>query len=155
MAKKQLSTIGYEGVDLTAFLDAVAESGVQMLVDVRERAQSRRRGFSKTRLSASLEDRGISYVHLRELGDPKPGREAARRGDFKEFRRIYSGVLKGDPAKVALEKLEALSREYSVCLLCYERDSDQCHRRIVAERVSGATGARILHLVVDQARQAA
>jgi hypothetical protein len=38
---------------------------------------SRKPGFSKSALQANLEAHGIAYVHLKGLGDPKPGREAA------------------------------------------------------------------------------
>ena len=75
-----LSTIGYEGATLPEVIAKLRAAGVEVVVDVRAVAASRRAGFSKTVLRASLAAEGIGYEHLRALGTPKPGREAARRG---------------------------------------------------------------------------
>ncbi|MGN1286607.1 MAG: DUF488 family protein, partial [Bradyrhizobium sp.] len=81
MAKaRKLFTIGYEQTPSKAVLDELEHAGVKLLVDVRAVASSRRPGFSKTQLAAGLDERGIGYVHLRGLGTPKSGREAARSG---------------------------------------------------------------------------
>jgi hypothetical protein len=92
--KKKLFTIGYEQTPASSVLDELERAGVKLLVDVRAVASSRRPGFSKRQLAAGLEERGISYVHLRGLGTPKEGREAARRGKFDTLERIYAAHLK-------------------------------------------------------------
>ncbi|ORA01321.1 DUF488 domain-containing protein, partial [Mycobacterium arosiense] len=73
-----------------AVLDELQQAGVKLLVDVRAIASSRRPGFSKTQLAAGLDERGISYLHLRGLGTPKEGRLAARSGDVAALSRIYA-----------------------------------------------------------------
>jgi uncharacterized protein (DUF488 family) len=84
MAKaKKLFTIGYEQTPASAVLDELEQAGVKLLVDVRAVAASRRPGFSKNQLAAGLQERGISYLHLRGLGTPKEGRDAARGGKFE------------------------------------------------------------------------
>ena len=90
MAKaKKLFTIGYEQTPARAVLDELEHAGVKLLVDVRAVAASRRPGFSKNQLAAGLDERGISYLHLRGLGTPKDGREAARSGKFDLLHKIY------------------------------------------------------------------
>jgi hypothetical protein len=91
---RKLFTIGYEQVTSKAVLDELVRAGIRMLVDVRAIASSRRPGFSKSQLGAGLDERGIAYLHLRGLGTPKEGREAARRGDIKMLARIYRAHLK-------------------------------------------------------------
>src|ERR1700760_1415518 len=91
---KKLFTIGYEQTPAKAVLDELEGAGVKLLVDVRAVASSRRPGFSKSQLAAGLDERGISYLHLRGLGTPKEGREAARGGKFDLMHRIYSKHLK-------------------------------------------------------------
>src|SRR6185436_14392174 len=91
---KRLFTIGYEQTPAKAVLDELQQAGVKLLIDVRAIAASRRPGFSKTQLAAGLDERGISYLHLRGLGTPKDGREAARSGDMKTLSRIYHTHLK-------------------------------------------------------------
>lgn len=145
-----LSTIGYERADLEDFVDTLQAAEIEVLVDIRDRAQSRRKGFSKTALSSRLADAGIRYVHYRELGDPKEGREAARAGRFKEFERIFNRVMKTKSAQDALTELEELlSDNLKICLLCYERSHSSCHRKIVAEELQGRTGFSPRHLGVQ------
>lgn len=145
-----LSTIGYERADLEDFVDTLQTAGIEVLVDIRDRAQSRRKGFSKTALSTRLADAGIRYVHYRELGDPKEGREAARAGRLKEFERIFNRVMKTKSAQNALSELEALlSDNLKICLLCYERSHSICHRKMVAEELQERTGFSPRHLGVQ------
>jgi len=150
-----LTTIGYERADLSDFLNTLEEAGVEVLADIRDRAQSRRKGFSKTALSNALAERGISYVHFRDLGDPKEGREAARRGDLARFRKIFSQVMASPQAQDALAEVSKLSEDNNVCLLCYERDHRDCHRAIVASAVSKQSGIKPLHLRVRKFPRAA
>src|SRR5947208_9159131 len=96
---KKLFTIGYEQTPAKAVLDELQQAGVKLLVDVRAIASSRRPGFSKNQLAAGLDERGIAYLHLRGLGTPKEGREAARSGKFDTLHKIYSAHLKTTQAK--------------------------------------------------------
>ena len=143
-----VATIGYERASLPDFIATLKISNIDILVDIRDRAQSRRAGFSKSALSAALEDAGIDYLHLRELGDPKEGREAARRGDFVQFRTIFGEVMQTAAAKKAIEKLEELAAEYEICLMCFERDQSTCHRKIVADRLEKSLDLKARHLGV-------
>ena len=99
-------------------------------------AASRRPGFSKTALAGALAERGIGYLHLRALGTPKAGREAARKGRIAEMRAIYEEQLETPEAQLALEQARAAARERPSALLCFEREAGACHRAVVAERLS-------------------
>jgi len=124
-------TIGYEGTDIDRFMATLHAVRIAALVDVRAIAISRKKGFSKTALSARLNAEGIAYHHLSELGDPKPGRDAARAGRLGEFRRIYNNHLRSADAQASLKVLAELAVMQSVCLLCFERDPKHCHRSII------------------------
>jgi hypothetical protein len=58
-----LATIGYEGASLGEVIRRLTDAGVRLVIDVRAVAASRRPGFSKTVLSASLGEAGIDYRH--------------------------------------------------------------------------------------------
>lgn len=145
-----LSTIGYEGITLDALIRELKNSNINVLIDVRERAQSRRQGFSKTALSEALRSAGVKYLHYRELGDPKEGRDAARAGNFKEFRRIYQNVLRRNTARAAMAEVVKIIDSKNVCLLCYERDEMTCHRKIISDKIQEKTGIKIKHLRVQE-----
>lgn len=140
-----LGTIGYERSTLSDFVATLKSVGVSTLVDVRERAQSRRPGFSKNSLAAALNDADIEYVHLPELGDPKAGREASRAGNQELFLEIYNAVITTPKAQRALDEIEQLASEAKICLMCYERDQRDCHRTIVANHLERRLETKATH----------
>jgi uncharacterized protein (DUF488 family) len=147
---KLLFTIGYEHMPAQAVLDELSRAGVKLLVDVRAVAASRRPGFSKTKLAAALDERGIAYIHLRALGTPKEGREAARRGDYSELKSIYDAHLATPDAREQLDELTALVRKSGpVCILCYERDHRHCHRQWIAEEITGRASVKVSNLQAE------
>jgi uncharacterized protein (DUF488 family) len=144
---RRLFTIGYEQTPPSSVLDELQRTRVKLVVDVRAVAASRRPGFSKTQLAAGLDERGIAYVHLRGLGTPKEGREAARSGDARTMLKIYEKHLKTPQAKNEMDQLaEFVGKGGPVCLLCYERDHRDCHRQRVAEIICERTGVKVEHL---------
>ncbi len=143
-------TIGYEATDIARFVATLQAAGIRQLADVRAVAVSRKKGFSKTALAAHLAEKGICYMQFRALGDPKPGREAARAGRHSEFLKIYTNHLKLHESQDALDDLAACIVEEPTCLLCYERDPATCHRLIVAEQLAERVPAGIFHLFADK-----
>jgi uncharacterized protein (DUF488 family) len=152
MAKiRKLFTVGYEQTPAKAVLDELQQAGVKLLVDVRAVASSRRPGFSKTQLAAGLDERGIGYIHLRGLGTPKEGREAARSGHLAQLEKVYQAHLKTPQAREEMDELAALVKKAGpICILCYERDHQQCHRRWIAEIIEERESVRIENLMPPQ-----
>jgi len=149
--RKKLFTIGYEQTPQMSVLDELENAGVKLLVDVRAVASSRRPGFSKTQLAAGLDQRGISYLHLRGLGTPKEGRLAARAGQYDRLQEIYAKHLETPQAQEELDELSALVKNSGpVCILCYERDHRHCHRRWIAEIIEKRDRVRIENLAAPQ-----
>jgi uncharacterized protein (DUF488 family) len=142
----QLATIGYEGDAQADVIARLKAAGVEVLVDVRAVASSRRAGFSKSLLAASLAEAGVDYVHLRDLGTPKPGRDAARKGRIAEMRAIFEDHLAEPAAQLQLAKAIEIVRERRAALLCYEADAAGCHRTIIAERIREALDCEVVNL---------
>lgn len=133
----RIATIGYEGAAVHGVVAALADAGVDLLVDVRIRAQSRKPGLSKTSLAAELARADIEYEHLRDLGTPLEIRAEFRAGAIDEGRRRYREYLREDTgAQLALERLATLARDREVAILCFERDERTCHRMVVCEELA-------------------
>jgi uncharacterized protein (DUF488 family) len=145
---KTLYTIGYEGASVDDFVGTLKVAGVEHILDIRELAQSRRPGFSKNALKDALSRAGIGYTHSKSLGDPKAGREAARRGDFDKFQQIFSDHLESVEAQAALMEAAQLVQKSVTGLLCYERNPKHCHRSIVATRLKDRCSLNVHHLGV-------
>ncbi len=135
-----IRTVGYGAATLPEVLARLHAAGVGLLVDVRAVAASRRAGFSKTVLRTSLEAEGIGYLHLRGLGTPKLGREAARRGRVAEMRTIYAAHLATPEARDDWARLLAHLEGPPLALLCQCPEPAGCHRRVLAERLKAETG---------------
>jgi uncharacterized protein (DUF488 family) len=142
-----LFTIGYEQASLPDVIATLKRAKVKILIDTRAVAASRRAGFSKKALSASLDEAGIAYLHFQKLGTPAEGREAARSGDYDKLWKIYGKHIKTKPAQEELAEVNKLVEAgKKVCLLCYERKPEECHRSKIAELVVKETGAKIDNL---------
>ncbi len=141
-----LATIGYEKDLQEAVIARLKAAGVEVVVDVRAVASSRRTGFSKSVLAAALAGAGIGYVHLRALGTPKSGRDAARAGRIAEMRAIFEAHLEEPAAQLELTHAGEIASARKTALLCYEADPAGCHRAVIAERLAAACGFTVEHL---------
>ncbi len=140
----RIFTIGYEATTVGDFLAALRKAGVERVIDVRAVPNSRRPGFSKTPLRNALAEAGIDYVHLRALGTPAAGREAARKGRHEDLKRIYAGQLELPEAIAEGAQMLELAREKPSALLCYEREPAGCHRTLLLAAI--APDAEVAHL---------
>lgn len=148
--KPHLLTVGYEGAKIDDFIATLLSAKVTTLVDVRELPLSRKKGFSKNALRTAVEAAGISYLHIRQLGDPKPGRDAAKAGDYKTFRKIFGAHMLRPETKQALKDLADMLGNGLTCLLCFERCHRQCHRTIVADELQKLVDFKVQHIGVRQ-----
>ena len=126
-------TIGYERLlpaELVAELEA---AGVQRLIDVRFRPQSRRPGMSKTRLGELLADHRIAYEHRKALGTPSDLRWLYKHSRVAEAAPAFRDHVE----RTAAHELDALARELRHAprtgLMCLEADPSVCHRRMLTE----------------------
>lgn len=142
----KLATIGYETDTQNGLIKRLQAAEVELVVDVRAVASSRKAGFSKTLLGNSLNAEGVDYLHLRALGTPKPGREAARAGRVDEMRRIFEAHLEEPEAQLALAQATDLAKRKRIALLCYEDDPNCCHRKIVADHIRESLRCEVVDL---------
>jgi uncharacterized protein (DUF488 family) len=146
-------TIGYEGLNIDAFVSLLAEHDIETVVDVRELPLSRKPGFSKKALAGILNLSGVEYVHMVELGCPKPVRDRYREdGNWKRYTEGFLKYLKGQEATIA--GLSELVRSSNCALLCFEADYNFCHRSMVANAVRDYCGAGVQHIRAAPARTA-
>ncbi len=141
---RRIFTIGYEQSTVPDLIAALKAARVERVVDVRAVAASRRPGFSKTALAGALNEAGIAYEHLRALGTPKEGRDAAKRGDQATLERIYAGQLELPEAQAAAAILLDRVDAQPTALLCYEREPADCHRTLLIAAI--AKDAQVIDL---------
>jgi uncharacterized protein (DUF488 family) len=157
---KRLVTIGVYDWDLQSFLAALADAGVRVVWDVRQRRGVRGPRYAwanSVGLQRALADAGIAYAHHKELAPTTELRqlqyaEDARRGVGKRSRvelaeayrsRFTHEILDRVPIEPLVEQLPT---EGACALLCVERDPEACHRSIVAERMASVGNVAVAHL---------
>ncbi len=138
----QLYTLGYEGRSLDELIAILSASQIDRVIDIRELPLSRRRGFSKTPLSAALSAAGLEYVHLRVAGNPyRREKDSIPRDELLAKYRAHLNATRTVVPAVA----DAV-REHRAALLCYELDPAICHRSVLAPRVARKLGIRSIAL---------
>jgi len=144
-------TIGYQGATQAEVIATLKAAGVRQVIDVRAVPLSRKPGFSKNVLRNGLAAAGIDYLHLKGLGTPPAGREAARKGRHAELERIYGEQLNTPEAVAEAEIMLDAARDKPSALLCFERDPAACHRTLLLAAV--APEAKVVDLFVPAAGQ--
>lgn len=146
--KAEVFTIGYEGIKIDEFLQHLKDNDIDCLVDIRDLPLSRKKGFSKNSLKENVESIGISYSHMKSLGDPKEGRLAARAGEHEKFVEIFSAHMKTDLAQEGLLELQGTVLTGRACLLCFEKNHEGCHRNIVVEELQKQLKISVRHIQI-------
>ncbi|KJZ19606.1 DUF488 domain-containing protein [Loktanella sp. S4079] len=145
----KLYTIGYEGANVDQLIETLVNLNVKLLADVRELPLSRKKGLSKNALNEKLNEAGIEYRHYKKLGDPKPGRDAAKSGDFVTFERIFYEHMSKPGTREALSDLLKVASTKLTCMMCFERCATHCHRSIIADEAIEA-GFEVFNLIADR-----
>jgi uncharacterized protein (DUF488 family) len=131
----RLFTIGYQRLLPPELVNELKVAGVERLIDVRYRPQSRRPGMSKTRLGELLADHGIAYEHRKALGTPADIRWYFKHRREAEGREAFRAHVE-DTAAVELDALaQELEAGPPTVLMCLEAEPAGCHRRVLAEQL--------------------
>ena len=145
-----LHTLGYEGLDIEAFVARVRAACVQTIVDVRELPLSRKKGFSKTPMREALAKADVAYLHAPALGCPKDIRDRYKAdGDWAAYTQAFLAYIATQVATT--RELVKLSKATTACLICFEADYTMCHRTYVARAARKHGGLPVLHLTARTA----
>ena len=135
MARKWLFTIGHSDRSAEQFLELLKAHGISQIVDVRTIPGSRHNPqFDQAVLSRFLEDHGIHYEHLRELGGLRHVRkDSANLGWENASFRGFADYMGTDDFKAGLNRLKRIARQRKAAMMCAEAVSWRCHRLLIAD----------------------
>src|SRR3989338_6012765 len=127
-------TIGYEGKDIDQFLNALVSNDINLLIDIRRNPFSMNFIYIKDTLMKKLKDVGIEYLHIPELGiESEERKNLNTKADYEALFAKYRQAL---PIKeVYINRIIELGTSKRVALLCFEADSNFCHRGEVAKAI--------------------
>ena len=139
----QVLTIGHSNHTLETFLDLLQRNGVLEVIDVRSSPVSRHAPhFSQDRLRRALEETGMGYTHMKELG----GRPREDRFYDSQGRVQYPLLAKNPAFKEALKRAIALNGERQAAFMCTEKDPLRCHRTLLVAHQLDREGTSVEHI---------
>jgi len=141
-----LYTIGYEGKKFEQYLNELIEEDVKILVDVRKNAHSMKYGFSKKTLQSAVENLGIKYIHIPNLGIESENRQTLQtKADYDALFTEYAKTFKNK--KNDMQQLNDLIQdEQRVAITCFENDVSYCHRGVIAKKIKNNFKVEVKHL---------
>ncbi len=132
--KTGIFTIGYEGLSIDEFLMKLIQEKVHILIDVRKNPWSMKFGYKKHEIQSLCEKLGIEYRGFTSLGIPGKFRKDLRsKKDYDLLFEKYKKVLKGKQEE--LDIIYQMAENNRIALMCFEEDSNYCHRRVIAEEL--------------------
>jgi len=128
-------TIGHSTRPAADFIAMLEGHGVASLADVRTIPRSRHNPqFNADALSATLAERAIRYVPMRNLGGlRKPRPDSINAGWRNESFRGYADYMQTPAFEEALRELIGLGASATTAIMCAEAVPWRCHRSLVAD----------------------
>ena len=149
-----LWTIGHSTREWPVFMQMLGEAGIEVLVDVRRFAGSRRNPqYSPLAMDPALRAGGIDYLPMPEFG----GRRMVQPGSPNTAWRVaafrgYADYMAVDAFVQARKHLMALATDRRCAVMCAEAVWWRCHRRLIADDFS-LRGWQVLHLMAPGKQQ--
>ena len=132
-------TIGYQGIDIDQFLKKLGDNSIHVLIDVRKNPISRKKYFSKTKLSQKMHDAGIEYYHTPDLGIPSERRKNLDVRDPRTYAELFDFYDEKiiPNAEASLRLIKTLAKEKKrIALTCFEADFHYCHRHRITDALT-------------------
>jgi uncharacterized protein (DUF488 family) len=144
----RLWTIGHSTRPIDEFTAMLGEAHIAALADVRRYPASRRYPqYAREALSAWLEQAGIQYVWLPELGGRREPRKNSLHTAWRNRGfRGYADYMESEAFRLGVTRLLALARNQQTAMMCAEQAWQQCHRGLIADYLKAA-GVQMLHIV--------
>jgi uncharacterized protein (DUF488 family) len=144
----RLFTIGFTKKSAERFFDILKYNNIQCLVDIRLNPEGQLAGFAKKGdLAYFLKQLiGCDYLYLSILA---PSDELLKRyrvdHDWQQYHADFEILMDRRGIPEVLDR--SLFEEKICCLMCSEATPDECHRRLVADRISRAwPNVQVTHL---------
>jgi uncharacterized protein (DUF488 family) len=147
-------TVGHSTRSWEAFLALLREPEIDLLVDVRHYPSSARAPWAnQAGLVSNLQEAGLSYEHLVDLGGYRKPRPDSRNTGWRNAGfRGYADYMETDPFRTALDRLIALAKERRTAIMCAEAVPWRCHRGVLSDALL-VRGVRVIHILPPRTTQ--
>jgi uncharacterized protein (DUF488 family) len=146
-ARQVVWTVGHSTRTAGQFVEVLAAYDIELVVDVRRFAGSRRMPqFGAASLEALLAESGILYHAIPELGGRRRPDPASRNVGWRHPAfRAYADHVASEEFADGLDQLLAAAGGLRAAVMCAELLWWRCHRRIIAD-VLTSLGIHVVHI---------
>ena len=139
-------TAGHSNHTTEKFVGLLQQYNVDMVVDIRSVPYSRYSPqFNKETLSVILQNNRIKYLFLgNELGARPQDKNC-----YVNHKVSFEKIKQTEVFQEGIQKVLKGACEYTMALLCSEKDPMACHRVILVARVLTEKGATLKHVLED------
>lgn len=141
-------TIGHSTHTIEVFIAMLQSFDVKTIVDIRRFPGSRKFSqFDQDNLKIALEEVGIQYISMLELGGRRKPNVDSKNTIWKnESFRGYADYMETSEFKNAIIKLEEIALKQTTAYMCSEAVWWRCHRSMVSDFLK-AKGWNVLHIM--------
>ena len=141
-------TIGHSIYSLDHFWDMLQSFDIKILADIRSSLGSRRfPQFDQENLKISLEEIGIQYIHMADLGGRRKMKKDSKNNRWNnDSFRGCADYMETKEFENAIVKLEHISLKHPTAYMCSEAVWWRCHRSMVSDYLK-AKGWAVLHIM--------
>ena len=146
---RKIFTIGFTRKTAEEFFETLKKNGVKKIVDVRLNNTSQILGFSKSydmKYFARVILNG-EYFHDRKFAPSEKILVRYKKGviSWDDYEKEFAELMKYRDIDTYIA--DKYTDEDNICLLCAEVSPENCHRRLVAEKIRDVLGdVEIIHL---------
>ena len=145
----RLYTIGFAQKSARQFFERLREHGIQRLIDIRINPHGQLSGFARQEdLPYFLHELAgqCEYLYLPLLAPTREILQEYREsGDWARYVTRFEALMDERNIPAALDR--SIFETATACLLCSEPTPEQCHRRLVAERLARSwPDLEVIHL---------
>ena len=146
--RPRIWTIGHSTRGIDQFIAMLRSFNIELLADVRHFPGSRKYPhFNKPALRQSLEDAGIEYLHLEDLGGRRKARKDSVNVEWKnEAFRGYADHMETPAFRDAIELLEKIALTKRTVFMCSEAVWWRCHRSLISDHLK-SRGWDVQHIM--------
>lgn len=149
-----LYTIGHSNRPYQEFINMLQNQQIKQLVDLRALPKSRFVPWSNQKsLAALLDEAGMAYIHMPELGGMRtPMEHSINLGWKKPPYQAFADYMQTPEFIQALNQLNERIREAPTAMMCAEKLPLNCHRQLIAD-AELIRDIKVIHLI-DEATTA-
>lgn len=146
--KNTIYTIGHSTHSIEEFIAMLEAFDIKILADIRSLPGSNKfPQFNQDNLKLSLEEVGIQYLHLTDLGGRRKAKKDSKNTSWNNVSfRGYADYMETEQFENAVQNMEAIAEEETLAYMCSEAVWWRCHRSMVSDYLK-AKNWEVFHIM--------